>query len=100
MERLETKTPGLTDRERDEVSRTVKRVVDKLLHVPTVQVKRLSGQPGGASYAEALKELFDLPLDLPEGIGTDTGIPADIMVADGLGSHDAIVRTVLGGHND
>lgn len=100
MDRLESKTPGLTDRERDEVARTVKRVVDKILHVPTVQVKRLSGQPGGASYAEALKELFDLPLDLPEGIGTDTGIPADIMVADGLGSHDAIVRTVLGGQND
>lgn len=100
MERLEAKTPGLTDRERDEVSRTVKRVVDKLLHVPTVQVKRLSGQPGGSTYAEALQELFDLPLDVPEAIGTDTGIPADLMIADGLASHDEVVRTVLGGHHD
>src|SRR5699024_10048623 len=48
--RLEAKTPGLTDRERQEVGRTVRRVVDKLLHVPTVQVKKLSGEPGGTSY--------------------------------------------------
>lgn len=46
-----------------ELSRTVHRVVDKLLHTPTVQVKRLAAsQPGGASYAAALRELFGLDL--------------------------------------
>jgi glutamyl-tRNA reductase len=46
-----------------EVSRTVHRVVEKLLHTPTVQVKRLAAsEPGGASYAAALRELFGLDL--------------------------------------
>ncbi|MEO6881966.1 MAG: glutamyl-tRNA reductase, partial [Mycobacteriaceae bacterium] len=45
---------------RDEVARTVRRVVDKLLHAPTVRVKQLASAPGGDSYAEALRELFGL----------------------------------------
>ncbi|MEY9858988.1 glutamyl-tRNA reductase [Catenulispora sp. GAS73] len=60
LERLRGKTPGLSDKDRAEVERTVRRVVDKLLHVPTVRVKQLAGAPGGSSYAEALRELFGL----------------------------------------
>jgi glutamyl-tRNA reductase len=43
-----------------EVARTVHRVVDKLLHTPTVRVKQLAENPAGAAYAEALRELFAL----------------------------------------
>jgi glutamyl-tRNA reductase len=35
-------------------------VVDKLLHAPTVRVKQLAAEPGGAGYADALRTLFDL----------------------------------------
>lgn len=46
-----------------EVAQTVNRVVDKLLHTPTVQVKRLAAtEPGGTSYAAALRELFGLDI--------------------------------------
>jgi glutamyl-tRNA reductase len=45
------------------VAAAVHRVVDKLLHTPTVRVKQLAGQPAGASYADALRTLFDLDLD-------------------------------------
>lgn len=83
--RLEAKTPGLTERERQEVGRTVRRVVDKLLHVPTVQVKKLSGEPGGTSYAVALQRLFDLPLETPAGLYADTDVPVDLMVGDRMG---------------
>ncbi len=38
----------------------MRRVVDKLLHAPTVRVKQLAEEPGGQSYAEALHKLFDL----------------------------------------
>ena len=38
----------------------MRRVVDKLLHVPTVRVKELADKPGGGAYAEALRELFGL----------------------------------------
>jgi glutamyl-tRNA reductase len=44
----------------DEIARTVRRVVDKLLHAPTVRVKELAGSPGGEEYAAALRVLFDL----------------------------------------
>ena len=58
--RLDNRLPGLDAVHRDEVARTVRRVVDKLLHAPTVRVKQLASAPGGDSYAEALRELFEL----------------------------------------
>jgi len=58
--RLENRLPSLDTGQRDEVARTVRRVVDKLLHAPTVRVKQLASAPGGDSYAEALRELFEL----------------------------------------
>lgn len=58
--RLDNRLPGLDATHRDEVARTVRRVVDKLLHAPTVRVKQLASAPGGDSYAEALRELFEL----------------------------------------
>jgi len=58
---------------RAEVAQTVRRVVDKLLHTPTVRVKELASGPGGAEYAEALRELFQL----------DPGAPRVIAAMDG-----------------
>ena len=58
--RLDNRLPGLQSAEREEVARTVRRVVDKLLHAPTVRIKQLASAPGGDSYAEALRELFEL----------------------------------------
>ncbi|MDR3659079.1 MAG: glutamyl-tRNA reductase [Mycobacterium sp.] len=58
--RLDNRVPELDAAHRDEVARTVRRVVDKLLHAPTVRVKQLASAPGGDSYAEALRELFEL----------------------------------------
>ncbi|AZQ36552.1 glutamyl-tRNA reductase [Streptomyces cyaneochromogenes] len=58
--RLEGRLPGLDDKHRGEITQTVKRVVDKLLHAPTVRVKQLAAEPGGAGYADALRTLFDL----------------------------------------
>ena len=50
----------LSGHARDEIAQTVRRVVDKLLHAPTVRVKELAGSPGGEEYAAALRVLFDL----------------------------------------
>jgi glutamyl-tRNA reductase len=58
--RLDNRLPDLEAAQRDEVARTVRRVVDKLLHAPTVRIKQLASAPGGDSYAEALRELFEL----------------------------------------
>lgn len=68
LQRLVGRLPDLDDRSRQEVEDTVRRVVEKLIHAPTVRVKELAGDPGGDAYADALRELFELPRDLPEAV--------------------------------
>lgn len=58
--RLAGRLPELDAAARAEVANTVHRVVDKLLHAPTVRVKELAGEPGGQTYETALRELFAL----------------------------------------
>jgi glutamyl-tRNA reductase len=58
--RLDGRLPGLDAAVRDELARSVRRVVDKLLHAPTVRVKQLAEAGGGEAYADALRELFEL----------------------------------------
>ncbi len=77
--RLETKLPGLDDPQRDEVAKAVRRVVDKLLHAPTVRVKQLASTPQGDHYAEALRELFELTPGAAESVSApETGLPAEM----------------------
>ncbi|SEG74490.1 glutamyl-tRNA reductase [Nonomuraea solani] len=66
--RLLMRMPDLDERARDEVAMTVQRVVDKLLHEPTVRVKQLATCPGGDHYAEALRELFNLDPKMPQAV--------------------------------
>lgn len=60
LTRLDARLPGLDGAARAEVARSVHRVVQTLLHAPTVRVKQLAERPGGDAYADALRELFDL----------------------------------------
>jgi glutamyl-tRNA reductase len=67
---------GIDDRE--DVEQLVNRVVDKLLHAPTVRVKELAAEPDGDAYAEALHRLFDLDLRTVEALrtpGLEDGAP-------------------------
>ena len=61
--RLGSRLPDLDARARAEIARTVRRVVDKLLHEPTVRVKELAAAPGETDYAGALRALFGLGID-------------------------------------
>ncbi|CAM3984370.1 glutamyl-tRNA reductase [Corynebacterium frankenforstense] len=60
LKRLRNRAPELTDDEFSAASRAVHRVVDKLLHQPTVRVKQLAVESGTVSYDTALQELFGL----------------------------------------
>jgi glutamyl-tRNA reductase len=51
---------GISGHALEEIAQTVRRVVDKLLHAPTVRVKELASSPDGEGYAAALRVLFDL----------------------------------------
>ncbi|QSB05587.1 glutamyl-tRNA reductase [Natronoglycomyces albus] len=55
-----------SDEQRAEVAKTVHRVVQRLLHEPTVRVRQLSGQPGAPDYARVLQDLFALNTDSAE----------------------------------
>lgn len=80
--RLDSRLPGLETPQRDEVARTVRRVVDKLLHSPTVRVKQLASTPGGDSYAAALRELFELSPGSVDAVATPMEIGALELVDD------------------
>lgn len=60
MARLDQRLPDLDDTSRSEVGLAVHRIVEKLLHTPTVRMKEFAMEQGGADYAAALRELFDL----------------------------------------
>jgi glutamyl-tRNA reductase len=72
LDRLDAKLPQLGERERAEVQRTVQRIVDKLLHQPTVRVQELAAGPDTVDYAAALRELFALhPQSVAAVMSTD-----------------------------
>jgi glutamyl-tRNA reductase len=66
--RLQGRLPQLDDRARQEIAASLKRVVSALLHTPTVRVKELSDAPAGLSYADALRELFELDRAAPAAV--------------------------------
>lgn len=68
--RLDRRLPELDAEVREELSRTVRRVVDKLLHTPTVRVKQLAAETADTDYASALRELFGLDPQLPNVVSS------------------------------
>jgi len=57
---LHRRSPDLSDDQRADLARTVHRVVQRLLHEPTVRVRDLATGPGGDRYAALVRKLFDL----------------------------------------
>src|SRR5262249_56255497 len=77
LARLAGKLGAIDDRTRAEIAQAMHRVMDKLLHAPTVRVKELAGSPGGDSYETALRVLFDLDPEAVEAVPrADTGLVA------------------------
>jgi glutamyl-tRNA reductase len=60
LRRLNQRRADLTPEQRAEIAHMVHRIVQRMLHSPTVRVRQLAGTAGGDQYAAALRELFDL----------------------------------------
>ncbi len=61
LNRLDQHLPDdLSEDTRAEIQLAVHRIVEKLLHTPTIRVKELAADGQGGDYALALRELFDL----------------------------------------
>jgi len=79
---LAARAPQFTEAERADVARAMRRLVNSLLHDPTVRAKELTATRGGSYYATALAELFDLntvpPLDATTALDAATALaPAE-----------------------
>jgi glutamyl-tRNA reductase len=66
LARLSNRRPDLSPEQRADVAHTVHRVVQRLLHSPTVRVRQLANTAGGDQYAAVLRELFDLSVPAAE----------------------------------
>lgn len=75
--RLDNRLPDMDVAVREEVGRTVRRVVDKLLHAPTVRVKQLAAETADTDYANALRELFCLDPQAPAAVASPTATPEE-----------------------
>jgi len=69
LRKLTGRRPEFTAEQRADVSRTLHRVVQQLLHSPTVRVRQLAAESGGDQYATLLRQLFDL--DVPHATQVD-----------------------------
>jgi glutamyl-tRNA reductase len=67
LERARTRLERLTETERRAVEAVTSRIVDKLLHVPTVKMKEAAAGADGAVYADVLRHLFGLGDDAAPG---------------------------------
>jgi len=63
LERARSWLGQLSDGERAAVESITARIVDKLLHVPTVRIKEAAAGADGPVYESALRHLFDLDED-------------------------------------
>ncbi|MGJ3508928.1 glutamyl-tRNA reductase [Enemella sp. A6] len=74
LERLHRRAGDLTDAQRAEVEITMHRIVDKLLHRPTVRVKQFAGDEV-VDYAAALRDLFALDQQAVEAVSRAPEVP-------------------------
>ena len=84
MRRLWQRAPELTEEQRAEVSHALHRVVQRLLHRPTVRMREPAASPDGGAYLAVLRELFDLqaePADLDRAVAVRPASPDDEGVA-------------------
>jgi glutamyl-tRNA reductase len=87
LARLSTRLVGLDPADRAEVEKSVRRVVSRLIHMPTVRVKELAEQPGGHTYADALRELFGLETD---GASASAAVAAEPATAPAVTPADVV----------
>ncbi len=74
LRRLWQRQPDLSEEQREEFAHTLHRVVQRLLHRPTVRMRELASSPGAGQYLDALRELLDLsdPDDLGRAVTVRT----------------------------
>jgi glutamyl-tRNA reductase len=78
---------GLSEQEQKVVERLARRIVNKLLHEPTVRLRAQAASGNGYAYAHVVRELFDLDALEPEEplashANGSNGRPAEVLDAE------------------
>ncbi|HKK27268.1 MAG TPA: glutamyl-tRNA reductase [Gemmatimonadota bacterium] len=68
---------GLSEADRERILGASRLVVHKLLHAPTVALRELAGEPGGADHLEIARRLFALDGRARDGARIDEGMDED-----------------------
>jgi glutamyl-tRNA reductase len=79
--RLWQRQPSLTEEQRAEVVHTLHRVVQQLLHRPTVRMRELASSPDGGQKLAVLQELLGLP-GAPEDLDRAVGLSVTTSTVD------------------
>ncbi|MCP2326470.1 glutamyl-tRNA reductase [Hamadaea flava] len=93
MSRLARRS-DLTAEQRAEVAHAMHRIVQRLLHEPTVRVRQLAAGPGGEAYPKLLRDLFGLSVpagSLGEPSGAQFGEAAPTGTAMPKGENVAVI---------
>ena len=65
LDRLRSRLPDIDDKDLGEVTKTVRRVVNEMLHTPTVRAKKLAAEEGTYTFGDALTRLLGPEEDDP-----------------------------------
>ena len=79
VERFRGRLAGLTPGQEEAVRQMATSLVNKLLHPPTLALKRLAAQDGAGTRIRLIRELFGIdppPDTAPESVGTEEDPPA------------------------
>ncbi|WP_188308704.1 glutamyl-tRNA reductase [Streptomyces sp. CBMA123] len=67
LDRLARRLDALDEEAREAVAQSIRRIVDKMLHQPTVRARELAAAPDGDVYVQALHALFTPETRAPAG---------------------------------
>lgn len=73
-DRVRARLPHLTQADQAEIENALRRVVNALMHTPTLRVRQWADDPQGRRYADALHVLFDLPTSTIEALGAPDAV--------------------------
>ncbi|MCT2587166.1 glutamyl-tRNA reductase [Actinophytocola gossypii] len=71
LTRLRSRLPALDDHEQAETESALHRVVQKLLHRPTVRIRELSAAADGELYVDALYRVFGVPREADRDVNRE-----------------------------
>ena len=92
LQYLDRHVQGMSEEHHAAVEKSMRRLVDRMLHTPTVQAKKLSAGGQSVSYPDALAALFNLPTGIVESVAEPSGVTGGAALKNGQTSSEITGR--------